>query len=233
MQVKNTQTGNAMIITIIILAIGLVAALGFVFWQNVINKDSTPEPTKTTTSTTTESTPAITYSTFTTDTHNVSFEYPSTWSLADHTTSDSNSESVAVKNADGKKIAELSISDGGVGGTCNDTVTYRTVATHTTNVPAANVAYVSYSILPVDGAFKVNYGLTDRYTEITSGETCPNTFYYLVEPTADKGFSSLSFANAYSNSSSESVFSTAAEAEAYASSDEYKALVTMFSSLTY
>ncbi len=58
---QQKQSGSAHLIITVILVVALLGALGFIFWQNFINKkDSTATTTTTTTTTATSTTPAAT-----------------------------------------------------------------------------------------------------------------------------------------------------------------------------
>ncbi len=59
MKSRQSQTGSAHIVIIIVLVIAVLGLLGFVFWQNFVEKKTTT-PTTPTTTTTTTTTPAAT-----------------------------------------------------------------------------------------------------------------------------------------------------------------------------
>jgi|GEM_PF-5651761 len=80
MKSRHTQTGSAHVVIIIVLVIAVLGALGFIFWQNFLNK-----PAASTTTTTTTKTTASDTTTYKNTDLGFSVDYPSTWKFATST----------------------------------------------------------------------------------------------------------------------------------------------------
>ncbi len=86
------QNGSVHIIVVSLLSVALIAALGFIFWQNFVSSDEATEKetsskatTKDAASDDTEEVQPSNYATFTSDdagTYAKSFQYPSSWRIA-------------------------------------------------------------------------------------------------------------------------------------------------------
>jgi len=83
----NNQTGSAHVIVIIVLVLTVLGLLGFVFWQNFIQKKDTAATTNVSTTTKTTTTTATTvdaysgWGTYTNSTYGFTLRYPSDWTL--------------------------------------------------------------------------------------------------------------------------------------------------------
>lgn len=180
---SSKQSGSAHVIIIVILVIALLGALGFVFWKNYMNKDDAKK-VETGTSVKEEEAPKpITYKTYQTDTHPVSFKYPDTWSL-ENAKADNNygfHRSVDVKTDDGD-IVFFFTGGQGIGGTCGgrDIPVRSTIDATPTTLQSQKPTTLSFTVTPkADGSYDATYGLTDTYTKIADTQICDNTFYYL------------------------------------------------------
>jgi Tfp pilus assembly protein PilE len=79
---KKSQTGSAHVVIIIILVVAVLGLLGFVFWQNFIQKkDTTPAVTTTTKTADTTNSPAATTKTYKNTDLGFSVAYPTGWVL--------------------------------------------------------------------------------------------------------------------------------------------------------
>ena len=78
---KKYQTGSAHVVIIAILVIAILGLLGFVFWQNFIEKKNTITPTTTSTTKDTVTDPYAGWQTYTSKYLGFSVQYPSDWKL--------------------------------------------------------------------------------------------------------------------------------------------------------
>lgn len=81
-----SQKGSAHIVIIIILVVALLGTLGFIFWQNFINKEPTPKQTETT-----QDQPKDEYAgwkTYKSTRDGYTIKYPSDWFLVNETSND-------------------------------------------------------------------------------------------------------------------------------------------------
>jgi len=237
------QSGFAhiMIITIL-LAVALVGMLGFVFWQNFMqpkttagSKNNTNQPA---TKPAIKTEPAVTYKTYTTDKYNISFQYPSTWSLVENSGQDNGYyyRRAEISNETGDKIAGFETGVTGLGGTCgDDTSNFTTLSSDTTKYTSTNYigakqpVNLSYTAMAsASGGYDIHFGLTDSYTKVGDGKGCANTFYYLFDPgLGDYGMSFGTFGIGTKH------FTSLDLAKAYMQSNEYKSIQKMILSLTY
>ena len=221
------QKGSAHVVIIVILIIALIGVLGFVFWQNFIKKDDVTKPATTAVSDETTEKP-ITYKTYTTDIYDISFEYPDTWSLGNTVKSDDEndvSRSTTITTADGIDV-DFKVGIRGLGGTCDAPATYSVIDTSSTKVPGDQTVNFSLTLQPnADGSFEGYYGLTDYYKTVGDVQVCPNTFYYVFSPT-DNDYGLIKF-------NAKKSFADVDAANKYVTSDEYKAIRKMITSLTY
>lgn len=136
---KKTEAGSAHVVIVAMLTIALIGALGFIFWQNIINKptnDSTTAATKTTS----PSPSVAVLKSFCAPLEKLCFDYPSNWTVKSESVNpdkDSVAEKIFVQNEAGKSLLELQTGMSGIGGTCgsNDDGSYvKIVQTHTTAV---------------------------------------------------------------------------------------------------
>jgi len=80
------QKGSAHVVIIVILVVALLGALGFIFWQNFINKEPAPKQTETT-----QNQPKDEYAgwkTYKSTRDGYTIKYPSDWFLINETTTD-------------------------------------------------------------------------------------------------------------------------------------------------
>lgn len=247
MNKRTSQSGFAHLVIVLVLALALVGALGFIFWQNFINKNSnskTDDSSVVANKKDTNSTPTkkIEYKTFTTDKYNISFQYPSTWSVEATSGGDASFyvKNASIKNASGESVAEFDVGMQ-LGGTCDVNSRYTILEAESTkyvgrsysNTGAISTAPValSYSVIESGGgAYGVHYGLSETYiNQGESGTVCPNTFYYVFHPNIE-GVYGISFGNSVELTKQ---FSSLDAAKQYLKSDEYAQVKKMILSLNY
>jgi hypothetical protein len=223
-----SQKGSAHIIVTIILVVMLLGVLGFVFWQNFVNKSTNTQPAP---STETEEniSKEVTYKTYQTDTHPISFQYPEAWSIENEKSDDQSGffRSLSIVTDTGNEMS-FSVGNQGVGGTCseNSTVTRSTIDVATTTLPSPQSTTLSYTITAnADGSYDAIYGLTDTYTELGDKAACDTTFYYLF----DSGNSTYMLMNF----SGKKHFASLDTARQYITSDEYSAIKKTILTLNY
>lgn len=158
MKNKHSQAGSAHLIIIIILAIALIGALGFVFWQNVIQKKTDVQDRVVTTKTepTAPATIAkqeIALSEIAADNTlgtNLALKYPNTWTMAHETTGKIAGDNLAseiynITSPDSKVIVNFIVSNGGFGGMCEKTAGDEIIEINAEEIPNYNAArFVSY-----------------------------------------------------------------------------------------
>jgi cytoskeletal protein RodZ len=222
------QTGSMHAIIISLFVVALIGALGVVFWQNFVTKNSKGDST-TQVDNENKTTPAkeeVMYNTYQTDTHPVSFKYPATWALTGAQADNQNGfyRSINVTTDTGDK-ATFSVGGQGIGGTCGGTLpTYTTLEAVTTTLTAAKPVAMSFTVITnEDGTLEGYYGLTDTYTEKKSGDVC--TFYYLFDSGSDI-YKLVSF-------NGTKKFKDMADVNRFVGSVEYAAIKKMILSLRY
>lgn len=132
---KNSQTGSAHAIIIVILVLVLIGSLGFIFWQNFIQKKTETIAKNTTPSTSTSKSTSANKTTPTTEVAltevaadnftgtNLALKYPKTWQMTHESvgpTFDVIIERYKISSPDNKILINFWISNGGFGGTCED-----------------------------------------------------------------------------------------------------------------
>lgn len=252
MKKQKSQLGFAhLIIITVILGLGLIGALGFVYYQNFIQKkdgvakidDSAKTPTDTGKETSDDPKTLVEYKTYTTDKYNISFQYPSTWPISETKGKDDDTfyqRYVDIKNASGEVIAKFEIGMQ-LGGTCDSPSTVNTIEAETTKyisetytnsgVKTNKNASFSFSLIDNgDNTLGAHYGLTDSYTTLGASDlVCRNTFYYNISPAID-GVIGLGFSNSAIETKK---FSNIDDAKKYMNGDEYKEIKKMILTLKY
>lgn len=247
---QQKQSGFAhLIIITVILAIGLIGTLGYVYYQNFIAKkadDTSKAPAVNTNgknNDVTTKSEVVTYKTYTTDKYNISFKYPSSWSIEEKKYGDDSFyvRNVEMKNAEGVTIANFAVGMQ-LGGTCEVQSNYTIIDSEATKFQSdaytsngsriTKSAALSFTVIEnEDGGYGVHYGLSDQYTELgATGKVCGNTFYYNIHPKLE-GIFGLSFGDSVTGGLKQ--FSSINDAKKYIDSDEYKAIKKMILSLSY
>ena len=235
MNKKQSQSGSAHLVIIIVLVVALLGALGYVYWLNFMQPKTSDTESSTTTSTTTVS--DITYKKYTTTgKYVVSFNYPSTWTTVNTNNSDTPyyDRVEEIKNAEGKKVAEFGVvSAWGVGGTCdnNSLTSYNVVESSLTKLVGVEDVYFSSMIITnPDGTYGIRYGLNDMYKKLGPGATCVIAMSYAAAGSlADMG---VIFADSL-GTHVEIKFNNYSDAVTYLNSDEYKEIKKMILSTRY
>lgn len=181
MRKSNHQSGSAHVVIIVILLLVIVGLLGFVFWQNFIDKKSTTSTTTTSTTTTATTTPEATLKTYTESSYGISFQYPSDWSVK--VTSDAplnNNDGLAsleltVTDASGKAVANLSTAFQG-GQICDNSVNIKLQTSDLTKLTLGgakvSAVYVAEVYSDSAGVVKLVYGIaTASLAPSTNGST--------------------------------------------------------------
>lgn len=222
------QTGSAHAVIIIVLVVALLGALGWIFWQNFVSKDDATENTNETTVIGTDKTEAITKTYSNTD-KNVSFDYPSNWTVSEMTMEDQ--LMVTVKDTNGNAVAYLgtNLQVGGAG----DASDYSTLAS---SKATANDGYVCATYIasyPENSRFF--YGLSTNKNvcgSVNNGSvTLPETAQFIE--TDNDLLGTISFGNQSPMDGAESSVNDEAAAKAFVASDEYAQIQTMIASLKY
>jgi len=237
-----------LIIITAILAIGLVGTLGFLYYQNFIVKKAdetskTPTDSNKKDSEDTGTTVATVYNTYTTDKYNISFKYPSSWSIDEKKYGDDSFyvRNVEIKNAEGEVVTNFAVGMQ-LGGTCEIGSNYTVIDSTETKFQSYSYtnngsritkpASLSFTVIEnKGGGYGVHYGLSDQYTVLgTTGKVCRNTFYYNIHPYID-GINGLSFGDSVTGGLKQ--FSSIDDAKKYINSDEYNEIKKMILSLNY
>jgi len=223
----HTQKGSAHLVIIVVLILVIISAVGFIFWQNFIKKDTTTMPISTR-GMSSSKVGSATYKTYTTDVYGISFQYPESWSVGNFVKSDEQdnvSRSLVVTATSGQQIS-FQIGIRGLGGTCDTPGTFKVIDTSTTTIPGQKPVNFSFTLQPeANGTFEGYFGLTDYYTTIGDVKVCPNTFYYVFSPT-NNDIGLIQF-------DAKRSFVDVDGANKYITSDEYKSIKKMITSLGY
>lgn len=131
MKNNNTQTGSIHLIITVVLVIALLGSLGFVFWQNVIQKKSdtvskqqTPDTNKPITNSTPTPPTEVALTEIATDKlagTNLAIKYPNNWQVSHDSFGPKDAvvyERYDISNPDKTIIVHFWVSNGGFGGTC-------------------------------------------------------------------------------------------------------------------
>lgn len=236
---KKTQSGSAHIVIIIVLVIALLGTLGFVFWQNFLNKKDSVATSDTST-VTKEEVSSDGLKTFTNEKYKLSFKYPSDWSV--EVKSDEGGDlpyySLDINDTNGEKVAYFSAASGGVGGTCDpdQAIDISVLNTKKLDIVTDEPTHLTYMISPTDvgsAEYIGRLGLTPYYTAVGTKQVCPNTVYMIanIKSLGGTPFYNLLFSNG--SGFSGKTFSSKQEATDYVNTDEYKKLYAMIISLDY
>ena len=246
MNMSGTQRGSAVhIIIIVVLATLLVGLVGFVFWQNFIVQKDMPAVVETPVAAPEGTSELTTLKEFRTKQHDISFQYPQDWTVEELVDEGSTDmlyiSSTQIKNAQGKLVAQLSLG-GGVGGACDDEAPFIATSTFIKDeltVPGIGPTNFGYTAvdLGVDSKYGVTYGLAD--SDLPFGDVsvqCPGmavNYKYIVETANKPAVGSLIFGrwNNGANDDTGVTFSSKADAEAYAKTEEFLQIKAMIESL--
>lgn len=229
--VKNSskQTGSVFVAIIIILVIAIGSVTGFIFWQNFMSGQKQDIQTAQTTAKVQQTPPKqVTYKTYQTDTHPVSFSYPDTWKVENVQSDNQYFFRSANITTDQGNIVSFSVGGDGLGGTCGGSnIPIRsTVDVTSTTLKTPKLTTLSFTVTHLtDGSYDATYGLTDEYTQLNDTETCDNTFYYFAD-TGNDIYHLIGFKGTKH-------FATLDDAKNFVKSDEYAAIKKMILSLNY
>lgn len=228
MSTVQLQRGNAHVVIIIILAVAIVGLLGFVFWQNFLNKPAeTPNEGTALQEDGTQ--------TFSAQKLGITFEYPSGYTVTENYDDvdetipkgeDLHTITIGLYNKDKVLVARVS-SDFQGGFTCDQDGASSFVTQRDgkkLDITYASDAYYSATIVgnTTDG-YVVRYGLTSQVPNATLQDTgcAGNSFVSYVPGISLSSSAPLIFSVAFF-STQEYEFDTLAEAEQYLASDSYK-----------
>lgn len=222
---KKTQSGFVHLIIIIVLAVALIGALGFVYWQNFMQ----PKVSDTTDTTITADTAVLLDKSITENAtgSNLTLNYPSSWIVADSTSLNpdpsSSNERIYITSPDTNVKISFWVGIDGVGGTCNsaDAGTFSDVNTYT--LPN----YSGYTLYEtIVAGFRATSKVLKNNSEIQVGNSvCElglGLFFTAKDKTTDQ--LSISFENGLSPNSTDSINSARA-------TDNYKTAVKIVQSL--
>lgn len=221
---SSKQTGSVHIAIIIILIVAILGGLGFMFWNNFMKKDNDNSSNTQQTS----ASKVITYATYQTDIHPVSFQYPSTWKVKNVEGSGQDFFRSANITTDENNAISFSIGAGGLGGTCggSNIPIHSTIDVTPTTLKTPKTTTLSFTVArAADGSYDAKYGLTDEYTKLGDAEVCDNVFYYYSD-TGNATYNLIEF-------SGTKHFATLDDAKKFIASDEYMAIKKMILSLSY
>lgn len=181
---KSKQAGSAHIIIIVILAVALLGALGWIFWTKVSEKNPAKATaiTKETSSDTTKR-PKTNYMTDSIGSpfgETITFSYPDTWSIAKTVSgptpaNDTNfsQDSATIRSKNGLYEVTYGISNGGIGGTCSPEDSGTVLSLDYEKIPSdPSVAYVNYIFKGKSGGYTGKVGVS-RF-DIGNGTTLTN-----------------------------------------------------------
>lgn len=204
---KKAELGSAHVILVSGLIVALIGALGFIFWQNIINKPKTADIHSSAMSPQPSKSPAVALKTLCTPKEKICFDYPSNWS-ADLTELDVDNTSVAervlVSDDSGKQWLKLETGMSGLGGACGgdgseDGSYVKILQTHTTAITGSYLVgtYTGASSRESDTAYAVGSlsynGTAKNWTvdmELNNAKVvenvgkispCSDAFYYILK----------------------------------------------------
>jgi hypothetical protein len=226
------QSGSAHVIIIVVLSVALVAALGFVFWQNFLQQKDTGDTSETQSSSMTKSEKKAEqeYKTFSSELlNNVSFQYPAEWTVKESAVGETDYQvvTITVRDEDNERVARLQ-TNGQLGGACETPTTYTTLDTVKADVTAVEPTNFSLTAaVDPDGGYQVNYGLTYIYRTLESGQVCPNMLFYVFDPGNDQ-MNGTAFGY---DMVEQKHFESMDDIKTFIASDKYKAIKKMVLSL--
>lgn len=170
---KKHESGSAHVVIIAVLVIGLIGALGILFWQNIINKPSDATTTDGIGKATSSPAPSPSTKAYCTDIEKLCLNYPLDWKVTaqkvDNQT-DGLAERIVVSNKAGEAWLRLETGMGGLGGTCDssDGSYSKILKTYTTKVAGTYLVSEATKAYFVDTAYAVGWvmynGTTKRWT---------------------------------------------------------------------
>jgi hypothetical protein len=251
MSKQQTNSGFAHLIIIVVLAVALVGSIGYIVWNNFANNQSetannsgTNNDNNSNSNSNSNTSTAVTYKTFTDSTYNISFQYPSNWTVGEPRFSQSDmpywNRDIDVSNENGELMARLSLGVSGLGGTCGpDANTTFTVLDSTDSLITASkqVAATFVVYQNTQGRYLGYYGLQDSYTTVGDYSICLfyDVFTSNIKFDDDQDYGLISFGNGVTTNTNTSAkqFDTLDAARTYIQSDEYKAIKKMLLSFSY
>jgi len=193
---KQNQNGSALVILIIILIVAIIAALGFVLWQNFITEDNTSVQDTSKNSNQDElvikSKTAQIDSTFPA---NLSWTYPENWSIKSEGSgpkqpSDTTTQKITLTSPNGKYEVIYYVGiNGGLGGTCEPGGDALKLVQRTA-VPNFNKALFMETIAEASDGFRYNSGLFKNNEDIQNvkeGDSYCKTYLRNVIPLTEDG----------------------------------------------
>jgi cytoskeletal protein RodZ len=237
---SHKQTGSAHVVIIIVLVVVVLGLVGYVFWNNFINK----KPATTKPTVTSKSVPSASLKTYTESSYGISFKYPSDWTvkvLSDAPLKNNDglaSLEVDVSDSDGVAVASLSTDFEG-GSVCDNTITEQLQTSDLTPLSlegsTGSPVYVAVISSAVNNGTNLAYGITDASnapsSDGVSSATCddPSTYFAVRSPSTglaiDAPYGSVAF---YKSTEYNSV----QDAQIFLQSSEYKQIAQMIQSLT-
>lgn len=244
---KNSKSqGSALVVVIVILAIAIIGALGYVAWNNFLNNKN-PQSTVQNESESNSDIPKPSTTTYTNEEAGISFEYPSGWKVVeavqDGNTPEWYASTVKVFNQNNEEVALLG-TGGQIGGLCSEDAPFvkiSTVKSEPVTIPGIELINFGYTIVETSETnYGVAYGLVkDRMTVGDSSVQCPgmsvNYAYYTGSKAPRLG--GVTFGLWYSDQNrsddpnEHKIFESLNEAEEYADSQEFAQVEKMIKSL--
>jgi len=246
MSKRSSQIGSIHVVVTICLVLALLTALGWIFWQNFLQKADTQSHKDMTTKTQTSQAkdkPVIRTTTFTSSKHLLRFDYPTGWLAKENITTDESdwyASSTTISNNNGMTLASLG-TGGEFGGACDPaSPSYTATTIDDTPLQLKGLQAVHYGYTIIEGTNKqydIFYGLNDgSLPKGTTQVQCPGIaigYKYIVHVTSEnKAISTVTFGSWGIAEGSQKSFNSIDEAKAYASSDDMQQVKTMVSSLS-
>lgn len=250
---KHSGAAHLIIVTII-LAIGLVGAVGYVAWDKLVNEPNSNSVAEDNSLSTNDEKKPIEninndevldpyegWKTYKTDQYNISFKYPSDWTVGNPKYINKDypyvSRSVEIKNIHNDVVANLTLGVSGLGGVCGDILpTYSVLETEAVDIKSQKPVTLSFITMESNryqGKYDVHYGLTDVYTKKGDFKGCMIYILYNSGITGIKGLENDYSINFGTSISSPPTFDSLQDAKEYLKSDEYVKVKKMIKSLTY
>jgi hypothetical protein len=181
---RNNETGSLHAVIIAVLFVALMATLGVVFYQNFVAKkaDVTPKETKTTVKTSTDETARVAF-----NSNIYALDHPSNWKA---TQTSQNGSTLLVENPQKTVRVKFVVSEGGIGGTCDQNATAKITSYTIKNNVNTRLTGESLSLVEAlydhdVGGYDYHIGLTEDggATHASVGEAFCNVAFVGVAST--------------------------------------------------
>ena len=248
---KTPRRRTALVITLVVLGLVIIAAMVFVFLQKGMPQEATQSPDTSNVSQSEDTEVSMEDQTkvFRTAQHNISFTHPAGWAVSETVSENSTPEwyatSVDIKNAMGQVIATLA-TGGQFGGLCSDDAPLINIYPRTDKpVIIPGIGETNFGSIIVERSTS-DYGIAFGLAQLPLGNEktavrCPGmavNYKFITKQSANLALGGITFGTWYAEDiSGQSTpvrfksFPSLDAAQSYLTSDEFTQLRTMITSL--